>query len=115
MKKLLIATAILLATTMGAHADGASSAQTSADFSGAVVDSAAKGTAIAAISVAMPVLSAAGAAVSIAGPVAIAGSKTLHDREMKRPKLTVTEKTVVTERTVSPDAALKARLQDEEI
>ena len=118
MKKLLIATALLLATTMGAHADGASSAQTSADLSGAVGDSVAKGTAIAAISVGAPVAVAGLSAKQAGEALMFGGATTLYDRAVKRPKLTVTEKTVVTERTAAgaaPDAALKARLQDEEI
>lgn len=118
MKKLLIATAILLATTMGARADGASSAQTSADLSGAVGDSVAKGTAIAAISVGAPVALVGLSAKEAGGALMLGGAATLSDRLGKRSKLTVTEKTVVTERTAAgaaPDAALKARLQDEEI
>ncbi len=113
MKKLLIATAFLLATTIGAHADGASSAQTSADFSVAVGDSVAKGTAIAAISVATPVLSAAGVATSVAGPMVTGGSKTLCDRTKGCRSLPIAPETIVgtpLPRT-APDAALKARLQ----
>ena len=113
MRTLLVAAAFLFATTMGAHADSGSGAQVSADFSGAVGDSVAKGTAIAAVSVGAPVALVGMSAYQAGGSMMAAGSKTICDRTKGCRNLPIAAETVVG--TPAPDQALKARLKEEEL
>jgi hypothetical protein len=113
MRTLLVAAAFLLATTMGAHADSGSGAQVSADFSGAVGDSVAKGTAIAAVSVGVPVALAGMSAYEAGGSMMAAGLGTIGGRTKGHRNLPIAAETVVG--TPAPDQALKARLKEEEL
>lgn len=106
MRTLIVAAAILLSTTMGAAANGGST-QASTDLSGAVGDSVAKGSALAAISVAAPVLSVGVPVTGSAMSAAAAGSRTICARTAGCRSLPVTEKTII--RGPAPDDALAAR------
>jgi len=113
MRTLFVAAAFLLATTMGAHANGASGAQLSSDFSGAVGDSVAKGMAIAAVSVGAPIAVVGLSAHQAGGSMMEGGSKTICDRTKGCRNLPIAAETIVG--TPAPDKALKARLKEEEL
>ncbi|MGX1197220.1 hypothetical protein [Parvibaculum sp.] len=112
MRKFLMAALAAISFPGAAFADAGSSAQGSHALSQAMGDSVAKGAAISAIGVALPVLSVAGTGIAVAGPLAIGGSMTLYERTKTRQPLTVTDKTIVT--GPSPDRALKARHEEGE-
>lgn len=116
MKKTIVAaTFFLISSTAFAFAaagSGPASGQASADFSGAVGDSVAKGTAIVAISVGTPV-AVVGLSAHQAGAALInGGSQTLCERTMGCRGLPITDETVLG--TMAPNEALKSRRQIEE-
>lgn len=116
MKNTIVAaTFFLISSTAFAFASAGSapaSGQASADFSGAVGDSVAKGTAIVAISVGTPVAVVGLSAQQTGAALINGGSQTLCERTKSCRGLPITDETVLG--TMAPNEALKSRRQIEE-
>lgn len=111
MKKIAIAGLFVVFGTLPAVADAASSAQASQDFSKAVGESVANGSALASVAVALPVLSAATIGEAVAAPLFQEGSEILAHNANNRQPLPLSDKTIV--KGPAPDEALRARQLNE--
>ncbi|MBX3446255.1 MAG: hypothetical protein KF765_05840 [Parvibaculaceae bacterium] len=116
MKKTIVTAVFFLisGTAMAFAAAGSApaSGQVSADFSGAVGDSVAKGMGVVAISAGAPVAAVGMSAHQVGAALIDGGSQTLCERSKGCRSLPITDETVLG--TMAPNEALKARRQAEE-